>query len=358
MPFDFCLKNSIIKKAGKFLANKKAVVIGIAGSYGKTSAKEILYTILSEHFSVLKTFENINTDIGIANFILQNLKDEEILIIEMGAHYLGDIKRICDFTKPDYSILTGINESHLERFGNINNTVNEKFSLSENTKNFTVLNFDDENIRENYNKFKLPPYKGISKNNAKNIEFVNNFGGINFNYKSENFQCGLLAEYSVSLIMLCVEIAEKLGIGIDEIKKSIDKIKPIMHRLSPIYNSKSNIWVIDDSYNGNKDGFISGIKALSRAKCRKVVLTPGIAELGEKTKIIHNEIGELYAKNVDLVLLIKNKTSDFIIAGMKKNDFKKYIVYENTEDAHNDLKNVLKSGDTILFQNDWTDNYF
>lgn len=357
-PADFYFKNKIIKRATKILADKKITVVGITGSYGKTSAKEILYAILSEQFTVLKTPENINTDIGIASFVLQNLKDEKILIAEMGAYYPGDIKKICEFIKPDYSILTGINESHLDRFNDIDNTIKEKFSLPANTKKLAILNFDDENIHKNHEKLKVSKYKGISKSDVTEVAFLDDFNGIQFNYLGENFQCGLLAEHNISLILLCMEIAKELGIGNKQIKKSVAKISPIKHRLSPIYNSNSNIWVIDDSYNGNKDGFKSGIKVLSRAKGRKVVLTPGLVELGEKTKIIHNEIGEMYAQNVDLVLLIKNKVSQFIIEGMKKNNFKNYIVYKSTEEAHNDLKNILKSGDTIIFQNDWTDNYF
>jgi len=355
---DYYLKNRIISKAGKLLKEKKITTIGITGSYGKTSAKEILHAILSEKFSVLRTPENINTDIGIAEFILKNLKNEEILITEMGAHYLGDIKKICDFVKPEYSILTGINEAHLDRFKDIENTIKEKFSLAKNTKKFTVLNLDDENIKNNYSKFKLPDHKIVSKNDAKEIVFADNFEGIKFNYNGENFQCGLLAKHNVSLILLGVEIAKKIGMEISQIKMGINKIKPIAHRLSPIYNQTSNIMVIDDSYNGNKNGIISGLEVLALAKGRKVVLTPGLVELGKKTEEIHNEIGELYSKKADLVLLIKNRVTEFIISGLEKNNFKNYKIYNSTEEAHNDLKNILKSGDTIIFQNDWTDNYF
>ncbi len=357
-PLDYYLKNKITREAKNFLSRKKIITIGITGSYGKTSTKEILSAILSEKFKVIKTPENINTDIGISQFILNNLGNEDIFIAEMGVHYLGDIDKICEIISPDYSVLTGINESHLERFKNLDNTVREKFNLPQKTKIFSVLNFDDENIKDNYKNFNIRGFAGISKNNAGNIRFLDNFKGVKFDYEGESFRCGLLARHNITLILMCANIARILSMDLDEIKRGVEKIKPIDHRLSPIYNPTSNIWVIDDSYNGNFNGFKSGLEVLQRANGRKVVLTPGIVELGKKSKLIHNEIGKLYAKNADMVLLIKNKITSFIIEGMEKNDFKNYKVYNSTEEAHGDLKNVLKSGDTIIFQNDWSDNYY
>ncbi len=357
-PADFFLKRKIINSAKNILSGKKAIIVGIAGSYGKTSAKEILSAILTEKFKVAKTPENINTDLGIAKFILRELKDQDIFIVEMGAHYPGDIAKICKITNPSYSILTGINESHLERFENLSEIVKEKFSLSQKTRVFSILNFDDENIKENYKNFNIRDFAGVSRNNAGNIEFLDNFRGIKFDYEGENFECGLLAGHNVALILMCVDIARKLGMNSEEIKKGVEKIKPIDHRLNPIYNPVSNIRVIDDSYNGNFNGFKSGLEVLQRAKGRRVILTPGIVELGKRSKLIHNKIGKLYARNADLVLLIKNRITNFIMEGMEKNNFKNYKVYNSTKEAHGDLKNILKSGDTILFQNDWTDNYF
>ena len=120
----------------------------------------------------------------------------------------------------------------------------------------------------------------------------------------------------------------------------------------------TKVWVIDDSYNGNYAGIVSGIEVLKRALGRKIVLTPGLVELGEKSAEIHEKIGRLYAESdIDLVLLIKSPNSGYITKGLKEKGFENYKVYESSQVAHADLSNVVKSGDTIIFQNDLPDNY-
>ncbi|MFA4817488.1 MAG: UDP-N-acetylmuramoyl-tripeptide--D-alanyl-D-alanine ligase [Parcubacteria group bacterium] len=350
-----------INTARKIIAGSKACVIGITGSYGKTSAKEILSSILEQKFSVIKTPENVNTDIGIAKFILKNkavFNNKSIFIVEMGAYQRGEIIKICKMVQPSYSFLTGINEAHLERFGSLENIIYGKFELPQNTKEISFLNFDDDNVKNNYGKFKINKIVGISKDEAKNIGLKDDFKGLQFEWREAKFETVLLGEHNITLILLCANLASHFSMSLTEISEGVKKIKPIAHRLELIYNLNTDVVVIDDSYNGNFDGFVSGINLLKRARGRKVVLTPGLVELGSKAQDIHEKIGELYAKNVDLVFLIKNKLTDNIIEGLKKNNFSNYKVYENTQKAHDDLKNILKPGDTIIFQNDLTDNYF
>jgi UDP-N-acetylmuramoyl-tripeptide--D-alanyl-D-alanine ligase len=360
-PLDSILKQKKIDAAAKILARKKIIGIGIAGSYGKTSAKEILASILSRKFEILKTPENINTDIGIADFILGNearFKDGSLFIVEMGAYRKGEIAKTCRMVRPSYSILTGINESHLERFGSLENIIRAKFELPENTQTLSLLNFDDDNIRKNHGRFPIGKSSGVSKEDARNIRFKENFGGLEFEFEGEKFETQLLAEHNIALIMLGARIARELSMSKEEIIDGVKNIQPIEHRLQPIYNPHTDIMVIDDSYNGNLDGIKSGLQLLQRAPGRKVVLTPGLVELGPRMEAIHMEIGALYAEKADLVMLIKSPMADSIIRGMEKNGFMDYTVYENTQKAHSDLGNVLKKGDTIIFQNDLTDNYF
>lgn len=361
MPLDLILKQRKIETATKIISASNAKVIGITGSYGKTSTKEILATILEQKFQVIKTPENINTDLGIAEFIIKNkneFKNSVIFIVEMGAYKMGEIAKICKMVPPSYSILTGINEAHLERFGSLENIINGKFELPRSTTGLALLNFDDENINKNYSKFNLKNYAGISKKDAGHVKIRENFKGLEFEWAGRKFETSLLAEHNITLILLCARIAKELSMSLDNICKGVKKIQPIMHRLQPIYNSNSGIMIIDDSYNGNFNGIKSGIDVLTRATGRKVVLTPGLVELGSEMQSAHIKIGQLYANSVDLVLLIENKMTHYIIDELKKNKVTNYKVYKNTQEAHNDLKNVLKRGDTIIFQNDLTDNYF
>ncbi|MFA5993919.1 MAG: UDP-N-acetylmuramoyl-tripeptide--D-alanyl-D-alanine ligase [Parcubacteria group bacterium] len=361
MPLDIALKQQRIASATKIVSASSTMVIGVTGSYGKTSTKEILATILEQKFRVIKTPENINTDLGIAEFIINNkdeFRDDGIFIVEMGAHKMGELAKICRMICPSYSILTGINESHLERFGNLENIINGKFELPKNTKDLALLNFDDENINKNYSKFNLKNCAGTSKQEASNVKIKENFKGLEFEWEGRKFETSLLAEHNIALILLCARIAKELAMSLDDIYIGVKKIQPVMHRLQPIYNSNTDIMIIDDSYNGNFNGIKSGIAVINKATGRKVVLTPGLVELGSEMQDVHIKIGELYASSIDLVLLIENKMTHCIIKGLEKNKFVNYKVYKTTQAAHNDLKNVLKRGDAIVFQNDLTDNYF
>jgi UDP-N-acetylmuramoyl-tripeptide--D-alanyl-D-alanine ligase len=361
-PFDYLVKQQIIRKAKKIIQKEAFFVIGITGSYGKTSTKEMLNTILKEQFKVIVTPENINTDLGVAQFIIKNqeeLKQAEILIVEMGAYRLGDIKNICDIVRPDIGLLTGINEAHLERFGSLENTIKAKFELALAAQKMVIFNLDDRNIAMNYERFKVDNMIGTTKNNVQEINFKENFAGFSFVFEDIKFNTKLLAEHNISLILLCIEAAKFLGMDKNKIISGVAASEYVPHRLEPIYNRQTDIWVIDDSYNGNKNGIISGIEVVNRGKGRKIVLTPGLVELGSQEKVIHQEIGELYIESgIDLVLLIKNRVTGYVEAVFKKNNYHTYKMYESTEAAHADLPNILKKGDTIIFQNDWPDQYF
>ncbi len=361
-PLDYLLKFLLINKAKKIIKNYPNLqVIGITGSYGKTSVKEILFTILASKFPVMATPDNINTDLGIARFIINNkaeLDKFSFFIVEMGAYQRGDISKICDLVTPDYSILTGINDSHLERFGNLDNTILAKFELAEHTKKLSVLNFNDDNIRDNHHRFKINEIIGLDSTAVSGIELLPNFSGLSFVFNGNNFTTKLLAKHNIDLIVLALTLAQRLGINNNEAVRAVYRLEYVKHRLQPIFNNLSQVLVIDDSYNGNFQGFISGLEVLSRATGRKLIITPGLAELGKNNEERHREIARLYIENkIDLVLLVKNSATKFIIDEFNKKGFTNYQVYTSTKEAHNSLKDILKAGDTIVFQNDWPDNY-
>ena len=143
-----------------------------------------------------------------------------------------------------------------------------------------------------------------------------------------------------------------------DIKNGFEKTDYMPHRLQIMRNEAENRVVIDDSYNGNYDGFLAGLTVLGRAKGRKVVLTPGIVELGAKrSEQVHTQLAEQYAKNTDMLLLVKNKNTEYTVRALRKMGYNAFKVYDTTQEAHDDLPNVLENGDTILFQNDLSDNY-
>ncbi len=365
-PFVLFTKKLNIKKAKNYIEKAKkgkTKTIGITGSYGKTTMKNLLNTVLSEKYKIFSFPGNINTEIGVANYILKNkekLLKCDILICEMGAYKIGDIEKLCNIINPDYSVTTAIGLSHLERFGSFENIVSVKFELANNTKKEAFLNSCDENVEKFADekiKNKIKISKICQKENIKYLKYLENFSGISFSFENENFSSPIIADYFIDFIIVAYELSKSLNLEKTHFKKGLSKIEPVKHRLEVLKNTDSEKIVIDDSYNGNFKGFVEGINILQRAKGRKVVLTPGLVELGKKSTEIHRKIADLYIEKIDFVILIKNKNTEIIRERFLDKNFSNFKFYQNAKEAHDDLANVLKYNDTIIFQNDTTDNY-
>lgn len=375
-PIDSYLKKRIIHQATlKMKAFPNLKVIGIAGSYGKTTMKELIAAVISQKYKTVKTPKNLNTPLGIARTILKEITAEtEYFVVEMGEYAKGDVKHLCDLAKPDISVVTGINEAHLERMGNIQNTIETIFEVVENMKpgGTVLLNGDDKLVKENYEKF-CQGHDTIvftSANKIKDLEihtihFEQDASGISFDVKQRGLDLGrlkiaALGEYIIPEILGVIKLSEKLGLSVKEISDGIASMKPVEHRLQPIYNHNTKILVIDDSYNGNPQGVKEAIAVLSKFdQHRRIYLTPGLVEAGERTRDIHYNIGKQLAKVAGLVILIKNTVTPFIAEGLEKNGFKKedIIWFNSAKEAHANLGKLLRPYDVILFQNDWPDNY-
>ena len=366
-PFVLMRKNNIVLSARQVVQEgkrNKLVTVGITGSFGKTSLKHILMSVLQEKYTVFSFPGNINTDVGVAQYILQHKKavsEADVLVAEMGAYKKGDIKKLCAVVQPDYSLTTAIGECHLERFGSFMNIVSAKFELANATKKKAFLNMDDPHVKQ-YAPTKVRqsvdtvPVSAVTT--MSKVESLDKFAGISFQYEGETFTTKLVAEYVTRLAALAFALARELGMSVKEMQQGFAKVAYMPHRLEIMRNEAEDRVVIDDSYNGNYDGFLAGLAVLRRAKGRKVVLTPGIVELGVKrSEQVHTELAQNYATDVDLLLLVKNKNTEYTIRALRKIGYNAFKVYGTTEEAHNDLPNVLKRGDTILFQNDITDNY-
>lgn len=345
LPFDFAAKKIIVRKATRKISKFRDLkIIGITGSYGKTTMKEALAAVLAQKFKVLKTPENINTPLGISRLILKELSaDIEIFIVEMGAYKRGDIRALCEIARPDISILAGINEAHLERFGSLSDTIRAKFEIVENARDnaLIVLNSEDERVKQNYQK-----YLG-----ARKVLFYSREDDL---ADFRKIDIPILGEYIWGVVSACVIIARELGMNPGQIGEGITKIKPVPHRLEMI-RSTNDVIVIDDSYNGNPDGAREAVKVLSRFPGRrKIYVTPGLVEMGTSSSEIHREIGHNLNSVADLVVLIKNSVTPFIAEELPQ---EKIIWFSSAQEAHSRLREIIQPGDVILFQNDWPDNY-
>lgn len=359
-------KKRITRLASSFIRQqqeKGLITLGITGSYGKTTMRDVLQSILQKKYSVFSFPGNRNTDIGIAQYILAHQKEiasSEILLAEMGAYHIGEIADLCDIIYPDYSITTTIGQAHLDRFGSQENIAKGKIELANNTKKKAFLNGEDTGIAKYAKKFlqkKEQSFLLFPQKEITNFSEKDDFSGIDFEYAGKKFSTRLIAKYIPEFAVLAFALTKELGVSAAQMQQGIVDLDFVPHRLQVIKNETLHRTIIDDSYNGNEAGFLEGLRILFRAKGRKIVLTPGIVELGKKSKEVHLRLAKKYMEIVDVLLLVQNKNTKTIAKELKKNGYKNYKMYKTAAEAHVDLPRVLKNGDTILFQNDTTDNY-
>ncbi len=355
------------KKLKKF---NNLIKIAITGSYGKTSTKYILNTILSKKFNVCVSPHSYNTPMGITKVILDYLKpSHNVLITEMGAKQIGDIKYLCDIVKPQYGILTSIGNQHLATFGTLENIVKTKNELilslpKEN--GLAVFNGENEKCKELYEKCTINKiFIKIDKDDkayayAKNIKITNR--GIEFilviDKNEVECKTKLLGKHNLQNILLCSALSYKLGLTLEEIKLGIAKLEPINHRLE--LKKENGLTILDDSYNSNVDGYKSALEVIKLFKGgKKIIVTPGLVELGNKENEENYNFGKNLAKVADYVIIVNNTNYEQIYNGLISENFNtnNIIAVSSIIEAKLKIKEIARKNDIILFENDLPDNY-
>ena len=369
VPFEKWNYNRYIMQAKRKLKKYPELIkIGITGSYGKTSTKFILNTILSEKYSVCTSPMSYNTPMGITKAIIQYLDfSHQVLIAEMGARYEGDIKELCELVRPQYGILTSVGEQHLQSFGTLEKIIQTKYELVENlSQNGTmVFNGQNEICQSLYKKAgncskiicgfdKLfDVYADAIKTNKNGTHFVLHIG-------NESIECStmLLGEHNVENILCASAIANKLGLTIEQIRNGILKLQPIEHRLQLI-NLQNGSTILDDSYNGSIDGAKRALDVLKMFDGEKIVVTPGLVELGAKERQANIDFGEQIAVVADKVILVNLSNAEYLKQGLQNKGFDSTNMYQTDtlENAKELLKRITRSQAVILFYNDLPDNY-
>jgi UDP-N-acetylmuramoyl-tripeptide--D-alanyl-D-alanine ligase len=282
----------IVRAKLKMKSLVKVKTIGITGSYGKTSTKEFLFAILSRKYKVVKTDGNNNTYMGVANTILGSLDESfDYFICEMGAYRIGEIKEICDLVKPFAGILTGINQQHLDLFGSIENTKKTKYELIRSLpKNgFAVINEAAESMKPKVGS-NVQDKEYFSRDSVQNVRVSPE--RVEFEYKGIDFKLKVLGKHYIENLIAAIMTAEKLGMSLDEIKSAVSDLEfdkeYLMQKLEGINKSI----FIDDSYSANPTGVIAALEYLEDAypKHKKILVFPGIIELGKKSVSIHKNI--------------------------------------------------------------------
>ncbi len=344
-------------------------VIGITGSYGKTSTKNTLYEILDIKYNVFKTPENYNTPYGLMISVNNYLdKYNDYFIAEMGACKKGDIKELCDLVHPKYGILTRIGLAHLETFGSEEAIQKTKFELIESLPEdgIGILNGDDEkqtsyNIKNNCKIIWIGIDNKRGDYYAKDIEL--SYRGTKFKIHSKKtkedieFETQLLGRNNIYNILSAVALGIELGISKTQLQKAVKKIKPVEHRLS--MTKYYDINIIDDAYNSNPMGCKMALEVLKMMPGKHIVVTPGMIEVGAKEEEVNKEFGREIADHTDEVILIGKEKTKPIYDGLKEKSFpeKKIHVLNDVMDAF-PLMMELKEGNTyVLLENDLPDSF-
>lgn len=356
------------RKAIKKLKNMTHLkVVGITGSYGKTSSKNILSDILNIKYNAFPTPKNFNTTYGLINTINNYLdKFSDIFIAEMGAFKNGEIKEICDLVKPTYGILTKIGTAHLESFGSRENIQMTKFELIESLPKdgIGVLNADDE-YQLSYklkNKCKIK-WIGIDNQDADvvatNIKLSHNGTTFDCVFKGDNnkypFETRLLGKANIYNILAGIALGKELGLTIEQLQMGVLKVKPIEHRLE--LKKYGDINIIDDAYNSNPVGSKMALEVLNLMPGKKIIVTPGMIELGSEQYELNLEFGKQIADVCDEVILVGAEQTKPIYDGLMVKDYnEKNIHVINDVKIAFELMQKLKGKETyVLLENDLPD---
>ena len=372
------------------------VIIGVTGSYGKTSVKFYLQTLLQEHFHVLVTPESYNTPMGVVRTIRGSRKrTHEIFVCEMGARHVGDIKEICDIVHPQHGVITSIGPQHLETFFNMENIKNTKFELADALPEggMLFLNGDNVYIQEKAGEYRNKTFyyaegssgtgsvlqEDVGASGAQTHDMQNPGLKIGDGYfasditvsqtgteftvtapdgESERFHMRLIGAHNVINVVGAISVANKLGIALKDLRIPVRRIEPVPHRMQ--MREHGLVTIIDDAYNSNPVGSKAAVKTLAMFDGVRILVTPGMVELGDKEREYNYKFGTYAADCCDYILLVGRKHTEPIREGVLSKGFAKdrCLVYDKLEEALSYAYAIKEQGHKyILLENDLPDNY-
>lgn len=349
-------------------SNKGLTIIGVTGSFGKTSTKNYLASVLAEKYNVLVTPGNFNTLLGVIRTIREHLRPyHQVFIVEMGAKQKNDIKEICDLVHPTIGIVTAVGEMHLETFKSVENIQDTKFelinSLPEN--GLGVINYDSEYIKDYKgitSKCQLIKYavKNSGEYKATDIEYGAN--GVSFNLNgNEQYATRLLGAGNLLNILASIAVADHLGVPANKQRNAIARLQPVEHRLS--MKVANGITVLDDAYNSNPQGAKMALEVLKNFKVgngnKRIVITPGFVEMGTRQAEANKELGRTIAVSCDYAIVVNATNREAIKGGIDEGGMpqESYFLADSLTHAHAHLAQILRAGDVVLYENDLPDNF-
>ncbi|MCR4599927.1 MAG: UDP-N-acetylmuramoyl-tripeptide--D-alanyl-D-alanine ligase [Acetatifactor sp.] len=368
-PIEKAVNQYYINDAKRILKSVPGLqIIGVTGSYGKTSVKFYLQTLLQGKYNVLVTPESYNTPMGIVKTIRGSLKStHEIFICEMGARHVGDIKEDTDIVHPHHGVITSVGPQHLETFHSMENIMNTKFELAdclpEGGKLF--LNGDNEYIQKKAVEYKNKIFYYSEKQGegyqAKDVtvsQLGTEFTVTAPNGEEERFQMKLIGAHNVINVVGAIAVAHQFGVSLKELKIPVRRIQPVEHRMK--MREQGNVTIIDDAYNSNPVGSKAAVETLAMFDGIRILITPGMVELGAKEDEYNYKFGTYAADCCDYILIVGKKNRESIHSGVLSKNFPadKCICVDKLEDAMTYAYSIKGQGHKyILLENDLPDNY-
>lgn len=369
-PIEKLVSEMYFRDAQKKLASRPDLIkIGITGSYGKTSVKFILGTILQEKFQVLVTPSSFNTPMGVTRIIREKLMPaHQVFVAEMGARHVGDIKELCRLVHPRYGVLTSVGPQHLDTFHTIDRIKSTKYELMDAIPDGGCCFFPDDGgiCRELFDKTRKEKrlcsiHSGADDADVWASDIRVSPAGSSFVLHTMNdemtCQTRLLGEHNIQNIILAATVGLHLGMTLRQIARGISKIEPVEHRLQLI--PSAGVTIIDDAFNANPKGAQAALRVLKAFPGRRIIITPGMVELGAGEEQFNHDFGTMMAESVDVAILVGKKHTAPIAAGLKEAGFRaeNLFVVSSLEEASAILRRIGRPGDVALFENDLPDNY-
>ncbi len=342
-------------------------IIGITGSFGKTSVKYFLDELLSVKFNVLKTPGNFNTPLGVVKTIRGDLRaTHDVFLCEMGAKNVGDIKEICDIVHPRDGIITSVGPMHLESFGTLDNVKKTKFELADALPKGgkLYLNLDDENVREmsagrDFVAYGINSREGYYAENISVSEAGSEFDVVSPSGERCRFKTKLIGRHNVVNICGAIACANTMGIGLSELRQAVRRLSGVPHRLE--LTKRGGLTVIDDAYNSNPSGARAALDALEMMDGYRILCTPGMIELGDRQEELNRDFGEYAAKRCDFAVTVGKTNSQAIREGLLKGGMAEENIFaaESLDEAMKKIYSLTtgEKNKIILLENDLPDNY-
>jgi len=346
--------------------NPNLIRIGITGSYGKTSTKFLLRDILSVKYNVLATPSSFNTTMGVTRVIREQLMPgHQVFIAEMGARHVGDIKELVDLVHPTMGLLTSVGPQHLDTFGTIERIKNTKYELIDGLPQdgIAILARDGAICEELYARCPLKAkYMPGDLMRAEDIEVGP--WGTRFTLtdvktgESARCQTRLLGEHSIANLLLCCTAARVLGMTPAEIAAGVLRCQPVEHRLQ-LLDGGAGVTIIDDAFNANPVGAKAALRVLEKFPGRRIIITPGMVELGGEEAAFNRSFGEQMARSVDVAILVGRRHTQPIVDGLLAGGFPQEHIHVvgSLDESTKVLHAMMTAGDVVLYENDLPDNY-